>query len=264
MHNEFRDVFETLEQFRFRFPDHYFILDLETTGFSFSQDLIVDFGWGVVNDRKLVHNESTLLDWTRYDWIDQGWLRHRIDRVTQQMAEQGRVYQYPYERLYYEGEDPLEVLTAAVRLVHDYIERDEYVVGHGICKFDRNMIDGHTHRYMQGYMLPWKDTTLLDTGMIVKASQLNRPPYAGESLAAWFRRIAANRTAGVKWNLDTFCFEKFHLAERYGLSQSASHGAGPDCCTTYCLFETIRELVEILRGEKAESRERPQGTVANG
>ena len=248
----FRDeaqVLECLSQ-RFAFPRRYLVLDVETTGFSKTNDFIIDAGWAVVNDNKIVHHESLLLDWSRLPGINHGFIKNQLLRQADEYAKKGRPHHYPWERLCDEGEHPLEVLHAYAQLIYDHIMHGHsMIIGHALWRFDREMIDNHTQQFFNGYLLPWQMHSIMDTGLLEKAAQTGRPPYESETLDDWLRRVD-HAYSKVKWNLESHCVPKYNLVERYGVDMQMMHTAGFDCILIHYLMDTFRQLTEILNGQR--------------
>lgn len=253
-----RDVIWALPMQR-SFPDSYFIFDLETTGFAREHDVIVEAGWGIVHNRQLVDYGGVILDWTRYgDWNFRSWLRWRLDKVAREMAAQGRTYHFTYDRLAAEGVDPLQGMHDFVQLLWQFIGSSGFLVGHGIYYYDTSMIDGHTHRFMDGYELPWDMATILDTAIIEKATETNSLPWPEDGLDDWYKRVQGIRAKGIRWNLDGACAAKYNLAERFHLNMAEAHRAGFDCVLNYGLAETYRQIAFTHDQEESEEGSRPQ------
>lgn len=232
------------------FPDNYFVADVETTGYSFNNDYIIDVGWCVVRDGEIRHNEGLLLDWRRHPHADIAAIQRQLRRQADDYAQIGRPHYYPWERLCDEGVDPCEALHAYSTLIWEYINRGEQIVGHGLWRFDRKMIDSHTQRFLKGYLLPWRQNSIMDTGLMEKAMQTNRGPWPGETLDEWNRRINNANVKGVKWNLESHCVPKYRLAERYNLDMRLMHTGGFDCVLIHYLLNTFRQLSEVLNGKE--------------
>jgi len=249
---DFRDEAEVLTQLsqRFAFPDTYLVLDVETTGFSKTRDFMIDAGWTVVKDRKIVHQEGLLLDWSKVPNVDHGYIQSQLRRQAQEYRKLGRPHYYSWERLCDEGEHPFDVLHAYVTLIYDHIKNNEsMIVGHGLWRFDREVIDSHTQRFLQGYLLPWQLNSIFDTGLLEKAAQMNTPPWPTDTLDEWLKRTN-NQFGKVKWNMESHCAPKYRLVERYGVDMRMMHTAGFDCVLIHYLLDTFRQLTEILNGEK--------------
>lgn len=235
------------------FPCDYFVTDVETTGYSFKNDYIIDIGWSVVRDGQIAHNEGLLLDWTKCPGADIPFIRRQLQRQAADYAKIGRPHYYPFERLCDEGTDPVEAIHAYATLLHGYISRGEQVVGHGLWRFDRKMIDSHTQRFLKGYLLPWRQCSILDTGLMEKAMQMNRAPWRGETLDEWNKRINNANVKGVKWSLESHCVPRYRLAERFGLDMQLMHTGGFDCVLIHYLLQTFAQLSKVLNGQENDS-----------
>ncbi len=249
---DFREEAEVLEQLsqQFEFPDTYLVLDVETTGFSKARDLIIDAGWAVVRDNRIVNKSSLLLDWSRVSNVDHQFIQSQLRRQADDYAKIGRPHYYSWERLCAEGSHPLEVIHAYTQLIYEHIQHsNSMIVGHGLWRFDREMIDSHTQRFLQGYLLPWQMHSILDTGLLEKAAQTGRAPYTTETLDEWLRRTN-NAFSKVKWNLGSHCVPKYKLVERYNVDMRLMHTAGFDCVLIHHLLDTYRQLTEILNGKR--------------
>jgi len=248
---EFRNEAEVLElcSRTFSFPDSYAIIDCETTGFSREDDLIIDVGWMVVKENAVLHECSMLLDWSQHD-VDHAFLKDQLLRQATEYGRAGRQHHYSWERLCSEGLPPMEVLQAFAMFIYDYINKPgSMVIGHGFWNFDREMIDAHTNKFMGGYVLPWQPDSIFDTGLLEKAAQSLVFPYAGETLDMWYTRINAHHIR-VKYNLEGHCVPKYHLIERYGADLAGMHTAACDCRLIYCLYDTYKQLTEVLNGAR--------------
>lgn len=234
---------------RFKFPSTYLVLDTETTGFSRSKDFMVDAGWAVVIDNQIVNNTSLLLNWSLMPNVDHDFIKSQLRKQAFDYAKIGRPYYYSWERLCDEGVHPLEVIHAYSTLIYDHIQNDSsMIVGHGLWRFDRDVIDSHTQRFLGGYLLPWQMHSIMDTGIIEKAVQTDRTPWVGDTLDEWLRRTN-NAFLKAKWNLEGHCVPKYRLVERYNIDMRFMHTAGFDCVLTSHLLDTYRQLMETFRGQ---------------
>ena len=268
---EFREEAEALRALssQFEFPSTYLVLDCETTGFSKARDFMVEAGWSVVKDNRIVHTTGLLLDWSRVPYVDHNFIKSQLLRQATEYGRMGRPHYYSWERLCDEGEHPLEVIHTYSTLIYEHIKNaSSMIVGHGLWRFDREVIDSHTQRFLQGYLLPWKMNTIFDTGLLEKAAQMNSPPWEGETLDEWLRRVN-NSNSRVKWNLEAHCVPKYRLVERYNVDMRLMHTAGFDCVLIHYLLDTFRQLTEILNGQKShlegiEAQNGPQGGTPQG
>jgi len=252
MQTAFDDVGFVLPTYaaKFGFPTTYLVLDLETTGFSPTKDFIIDAGCTLVMNNQIVQQASLLIDWSKAEGVDCQHIQYQLARQQEQYAKAGRPHYYPWERLKREGLHPNDVLVAYIKLIYDHIVRnDSVIVGHGFYRFDRSVLDSHTSRFMNGYTLPWLDNSILDTGLIEKAIQINSPPFPEDTLDDWLDRMD-RAGSKVKWNLSGHCVPKYNLAARYNIDTRLMHTAACDCTTIHNLLDTYRQLAEILNGQR--------------
>lgn len=238
------------------FPDDYFLFDLETSGFSREKDLITQIGWAIVRDRQIVNNQALTLNWTRHPGIDQMWLEWRLSALEAAFQKQGKPYHLTYEVLAASPTDPIEALQVLDALLDVVVRDKEWVVGHNLAIFDMSVFDAHRARFLDLGAVDWFRDGIFDTGLFVKASQLDRYPGQGEILDEFFRKIAGTRARGVLWSLDRYCIPTFDLDTRFGIDTMLCHDAGYDCKVGHHLFETLREIGEAYGQEKGPVQQR--------
>lgn len=232
-----------------KLPDSYLLFDLETSGFHRDYDVIVEVGWAVVHNRQLTDYAGMILDWTRYgDWKFQRWFENRIATCKESMAKQGREYHFDVDRISREGVDPVKGMYDFCQILQTFLDHRGFLAGHGIRKFDRHRIDTATLNLFN-MLLPWDQAVMFDTGLIEKACQIDREPFAHETLDDWYRSVDGTFSK-VKFNLDRHCEEKYALSSRYNLDLSLSHTAGFDCLMAYGLCETYRALGHYYNGQE--------------
>jgi DNA polymerase III epsilon subunit-like protein len=230
-------------QGRFRsFPRDYLVFDLETTGIDLKEDLILQIGHCLVLGGEPVDTADFVLDWTARPGIDAGWLGKRIER-TREFVEydkdgrpSGRHYRFSPERLRQEGSDPLAIL----RFYHDWLQelRGErlFLVAHNGYHFDCCLLERHFHQFLASPFV-FGDWEVFDTGMVVKAMQMNLPFWRGETPRSFSRRAYGQRLRGVRWALDTFCVPHFNLDKKHNLQAGDAHEAAWDVHVTHLLFQ---------------------------
>lgn len=227
-----------------RYPDNYLFIDVESTGKEFGADLITEVGWAVVRNRRVTDYGGQLLNWRDYllpsDWE---WVCQRQLSCNIAMAEKGRRWHITPDRLVAEGVDPFEALNTYADIISDSISHGELIIGHNAWFFDRQMIDSNLHRFCSGRKVPWHANAIFDTGLVERASQMDRLPWQGDTLDKWQRRAAAY-PYNTRWNLDEHCVQKYQLDRRFQLDLSRLHQAGFDCVVGHLLFETFRDIGE--------------------
>lgn len=226
-----------------QYPDDYLVIDLETTGGSFTKDLIVDVGWAIVRGRKIVDQGGVMINWRGHPAVDWSWVVEQMDKTAYHMGQSGRRYCYTPHLLEQHGQEPTYVLGQFAALLDEAIQRQEFIVGHNAYRFERGMLDGNLHRFLNGYKLRWHPNAVFDTGLVEKAAQQGRLPWLGDTLDKWSTRAAAPPW-NVKWSLEEHCIPKYRICERYGIDRAGSHTAEGDCPPCHFLFETYRDISE--------------------
>lgn len=240
-------------QYGLDIPHDYFCFDLETTGFSFSftadrfepesaDDVIVEIGHCAVDGGVARDYWSTILDWSQVpDYVELDWVRAKIEHVTQQMADDNKVFHVSFDRMRQEGEHPLDTLAHYVDLIESALNAGKMVAGMNIIQFDQRVFYNATAEWLgEGFQIPLDQ--IIDVGVIEKARQLEIMPRSGERLSDYFRRVAGIRKAGVRWGTD-HCCEVYRLNEKYGLRDEDKHSAGYDAMLCHLLLEEMRDRV---------------------
>jgi hypothetical protein len=115
------------------------------------------------------------------------------------------------------------------------------IVGHNIYSFDVPFIEHEAKEYCNINLKIDRDL-VIDTGLIIKASQCRSSLNAKESLPDFYQKVADKRSK-AKWTLDDYCFDAFNLGQ-YGVDPDNQHHAGYDCWVNNCL---LKELVKLER-----------------
>ncbi len=224
------------------FPRDYVCFDIETTGYLEDEDVITQIAHVLVRDGKIADQLELVLNWTNHKIVADHWLRPRMLAMRAGMEGQGKRCQISYETLL-QGIDPFEALTFYNDLFATLRAQGTVLVGHNVYGFDEGMIRAN----LVGFGLA-KEFTLgdrvLDTEGIAKASQImfnpKVHPRQGDTLRTYFTRVHNTRVAGVRSNLDNYCFQKYRLAER-GMDPAKMHGALADSTAVHLLMEAFRE-----------------------
>jgi DNA polymerase III epsilon subunit-like protein len=230
------------EYYGYRWPRDYVVLDTETCGVQPFEDYALQLGCVIVRNDVVVHQSSVYLDWVGTGLVPGDWLRNRMAAVAAQMAERGSAYRMNFETVCQQGQDPRVVIPALASILRDGVKHGLALVGHNLAAFDLVLLSRHI-RDLTPERLLIPVTAVYDTGMLVKALQLNSVPGAGENPVEWFQRTY-NRRAKVKWKLDGWCADTYNLWARSGLDPAAAHDALSDCLLTHHLFTALRDFVE--------------------
>jgi len=228
---------------RLLLPDNYLTFDVETSGLSPENNYICGVGMGFVEGRKLVRVYEAFLDWTRCPDIDQDHLRAQLFQVQQAMARQGKPCHHTYEFLREHGQPPMRVLEECLAAIEKHEDGNGLFAGHNSCSFDVEFFQSHFHNWLRiPYRFP--EDGMYDTGIAEKASQLadsTMLPRAGETLRAFFRRVASVRARGVKWALDVHCEAKYGISQKIGMSAEYAHRPAYDAAAVHHVVEAHRQ-----------------------
>lgn len=211
-----------------RIPDDYLVIDLETTGFPNAEreEYVTQFGYAVVQGRKIIDNESTLLK-TPPGWISEG--ASQVTGITDEMIQR-------------DGSDPKPFYMELIKLFELYRKNGCMFVGHNVVGFDAPFLEADFEHH--GIDFKFDSNEFIDTGMMFKASQIFAAPADGERLGEFFRRIREVHSR-KKWNL-AFAIRQLGLDMTYGINLDEAHDAGFDCKITHLLLEDLRQRAEAL------------------
>ena len=237
--NWFRDFNNCLPAW----PDNYVSFDIETTGFSPTQDLVLEFGYCFVEDRKVANKGSILLDWSHADGeVPQGVLRDKLERTRASMASKGLNYPFTVEMLAKEGVHPIDGVQEIAELLDGCIKDELHILTHNGYRFDVPMLQGTFADYIDSKLI-LKPNLMFDTGGMEKASQTGQLPKPTDTLESFFCHLSSGR--GVKWALWGHSLEKYQLCASHELDRNKSHRGGYDAWVTHLLFELYRQLSEF-------------------
>ena len=227
------------------FPSTYLVFDSETTGTRVGTDLIGEIGFCMVSDGKITDNFSVLINW--FDGTaDTEWLRGRLEDTRRQVEfdrdgrPTGRHYQLSEEGMR-RGVPAHEAMQICAEVFTAARVDNLPLVAHNGIAFDVPMLQYHFQRWLSCSWDPGENG-IIDTGIIVKASQGNMIPESHDSIRSYCSRVAAQRWRGVYWALDRYCVPKWNLAEKHNLDMSRAHGAAFDTYLAHLVFEEIRSL----------------------
>ena len=223
--------------------DDYFVLDLETTGVDFSVDLILEAGWAIIRNRRVVHCGNLVFDWSQHPFVSWDWVCNRIDTLRTKFAEKGRPFHFTPERLQQEGRPAVEATQQLYALLCEVFAQFRMTVGSNLFFFDRFMLDGFFRRYLTAPPLPWQQTTIFDIGLMEKAVQQYSQPFPEDTPYSWFVRIA-KPPYNVRWSLDRWIVPKYRLAARRGIDTMNAHGGAYDSLIIHYAYETFRDIAE--------------------
>jgi len=236
-------------QYGDRFPVDYTCFDTETTGFSRDSDLIVEWGHCIVRDREVTDRLNVIINWFGAGLVPDEWISTALKRVARKVKlNTGNTFHVTEEKMKKKGVPVDEALPWIHELLTTVIDNGEFLVSHNGWNYDFEMIHAHFRDFMEvEFDIP--PNQMIDTGAVEKASQMVEDdrihPKPGETLKAYFKRVAYFRAPGVTWNLGDWCFHKYRLGEKYGADPSKAHQAGYDAWMLHLLMEEFRGMIEI-------------------
>lgn len=248
-------LFEELARQYGGIPDTYVVLDIETSGLAPHYDKILQIGHCLVIDRVAVDRRSVLLDWTKArdrtkvydDDIDK--LKESIEVVRKAVTDKGKPFHTTWDRLRVEGEDPYKALREYAEWVREIVENGWFLVMHNGYHFDCKFLENAFKEYAPdlapkgGVWFP--DNAVFDTGVIMKAAQIDLVPRYQETLKQFSMRVTSERRKGVYWSLNEYSVPKLGLDKKYNLQAEKAHDAEYDCYVCHLLFEELRGLARI-------------------
>jgi DNA polymerase III epsilon subunit-like protein len=230
----------------FGVPRSYVAFDLETTGYSRQEDLVLMVGHCVVEDSEPQFYEGVLLNWYAYDVCGENgqrllphhWLDRKLDAIRQQMG--AGWHGITRDELESHGKHPCEALEYVLRLYERQRECGAVFAAHNMLRFDAPLLEGAMREFI-GAEWVFYDSEVLDTAAVEKAAAGGFVPRNSESVIGYFRRVLRLRSR-IKYNLD-LCAAKYGLADSYELDWEARHRADFDALLVHYMIEAQRELL---------------------
>lgn len=225
----------------------FVIIDLETTGLDVQNDWAIEVAALFVTshngDYQPVHAFHSYFDWAGSGLANSGLFRARLDATNRIMQEKDPgVHRMSYEELLALGKNPKQVVTDLGFLMRDFFQKmgttcHTAICGHNVFYFDANFLH-HTFSKLgvESPLIP----SMVDTGLIVKAAQINdyRVEITSDTmLVDWIKEVR-NLRASVKWALHKFCGPTFDLKRKlpdYVLS--IPHSALTDAWSVFALLK---------------------------
>lgn len=206
-----------------KLPDTYMVFDTETTGTKIASSRIVQYGFCHVEDRKVLRSYSFLVNHGPDLEIPEGAFKvHGID-VKKTLAE---------------GVPFKELIHQIVDLFDEWRKSKLMFVGHNMMSFDAPLFEQEARRAERPFK--FEENEILDTGMVVKATQLGMSFRLNDTLRSFGKWVSNVRARGIYWSLDRYCYAHYKLKELSGIDKDAAHDAAVDCLLTHYLLERLR------------------------
>lgn len=234
-------LFDTLNKRGFRFPTSFIALDSETTAESVQCGrLPVQLALVEVVDGDVKNVAEIFLNWTVGNAVPANIFIAELNKISYIMQQKGETFPITYDMICQKGVPALVGLKHFMSQLVAYIDMGWPIVGHNIHGFDADLLDKAAHRYLDGFVIPWHKTSVLDTGLFQKAIKDDYFCYEGEPIEAWQRRVA-KIMSNTKWNL-RHCVAQYGLTEK--LAGHAAHNAVSDCMAVAHLVHVFNRMLD--------------------
>lgn len=206
-------------------PQNYIVLDLETNGLDPETNVGLQYGILLVKDGTTVDCLTSLI---------------RYPESVPISREATAVHGIDHNKLAREGVPPEEAIPAIIATMRAAADKGWMFLGHNISAFDRRIIERDSAKYGDGFV--FGANSIIDTGMLVKASQMEDIPFdPRDTLQDFYGRIRDIRSR-IKWSLSGYCYDRFKL-DRYGVSRDEAHDAGVDCRLVHYLYREFNAMI---------------------
>lgn len=196
-------------------PQHFLILDIETTGLDVRVDLPVQVGAVKVSDGQVVETAGFLVNWLAADGspVEPDNFIRRYKATRDMMQRNGKGDLPSLERLQREGVQPSEAFARLSALMDWRQQQDAFLAGHNCVRYDLPLLHNtcqrckHTERFLLEDRV-W-DTALLEKSwQLWQEGDLSILPKTHETLLGYWQRVADRRAYGIRFSLD-FCLQRY-------------------------------------------------------
>ena len=211
-------------------PTSYVVIDTETN--DFSNAFVLQMGFCVVEDGKIIEQMSMNI-------VPPPGLH-----ITPGAA---KVHGLTYEILEKTGSAHEEILPDIREAIIEY--GTGWMMGQNFT-FDTQSLNS-TFKHAGMEPIDFSEMQFIDVGVTFKAHRLRhewdwgaKAQRGNRDLNAFYSHIKAQRTTGLKWNID-YCMNHFEVEAK----KRGDHDAGEDCKLTHLIYEKMREqgiIEEIL------------------
>lgn len=226
-------------------PRSYCCVDIESSGYSFAEDVVTEWGHCLVEDGKVVDNLSLVIDWTGRDNPPDHWLRRKLLQLDQGMRFAGKTCHMSHDLMRAEGMKPEKAFNFITKFTDTIKEKRIPFVFHN-GSFDEKMLAGNYLQFKFGKGFSFGDV-FIDTEGVEKASQApdnaRMHPQRNDSLRDYFHRVRYTRIQGIKSNMEPHCYTKYRFKEKHGITQDMLHGAKMDSYCCHLLMEEFACLI---------------------
>jgi len=231
-------------------PVNYLVFDVESTGLDLKNDVVVQLGYAVVVDKKLVDCAHYIPDWTHgkdkhyCDWLENRMLTTKSNMDSRNPG-QPSAYKHSIERMKTHGIPVQEAFNNFMDIIRICKSHKFSLIAHNGLKFDQPMLNNNIKQVLgddeafefEKIGVGYFDTMGLERGLYSRIT-----PYSDDSWMSFMGRLV-NEGGRIYSSLDRHCSNKYNLVNKYNMSGSA-HEADYDCKLTHYLFEEYRSMCE--------------------
>ncbi len=239
-------------------PRSFVGVDIETSGLSATQHVIVQIGRCRADNGVQVAVDETFIDWH----VDG--MAPTVERQLRELGEK-----FPDAVRWDElagGKTPFDAAKQIVSLFEKAEERKLPIVGYNIYRFDLPRLHSFVKRYV-GFDLKTCRTPIVDLAAVVLsdrfAGERDAHPLSDESISQWSYRVVNRFGSKAKHGLHSHCVEKYALA--LDSLPGKQHRAAYDISLTARLAFSLEaiggetELDSVLLPATTERAERGSG-----
>ncbi len=223
-------------------PTSYCAVDVESSGYSPTQDVVTQWGHCLVEGGKVVDRLSLVIDWSGRVKPPDWWLEQRMNQCKQGMEYAGKSCHITYARMKEDGVKPEKAFSFIQKFTDTIKTKHIPFVLHGGV-FDEKMLSGNILGFQLGNGFTFGDL-VLDTEAIEKANQMTdherAHPRRDDTLRTYNHRVKYTKMPGLKSNMDEHCYAKYRFQER-GIEKKQLHDAYVDAYCCHLLMEQFGE-----------------------
>lgn len=231
-------------------PVNYLVFDVESTGLDLKNDLVVQLGYAVVINKKLVDCSHYIPDWTSgkdkhfCDWLENRMLTTKNSMESRNQG-QGPMYKHSTHRMKAEGVPVAEAFTNFMDIIKICKANRFSLIAHNGLKFDQPILNNNIKQVLgehESFEFEKMGVGYFDTMAMERGLYSRIAPYPEDDWMSFTGRLV-KEGGRIYSSLDRHCSNKYNLINKHSMSGSA-HEADFDCRLTHHLFEEYREMCE--------------------
>ena len=236
-------------------PINYLVFDLETTGLDFNNDLVVQLGYAIVMNKRLVDCDYFIPNWTHNrDHHFCEWLHNRMENTKKSMNSRNQdgtnSYKHSIDRMKNQGVPPVEAFTQFLDIIKICKSHNFSMIAHNGLRFDQPMLNSNIKHALgdhEGFEFEKLGINYYDTMAIERGIQSRIDINPEDNWMSFTRRLVYEG-GKIYSSLEKHCAPKYNLIKKYNMIGDA-HEADFDCRLTHYLFEEFRSICESAKSQ---------------